>query len=1527
MRGHLRGRKPLKKLFAFLATFCMLSGALALVNLIKTEAAGEYHINITSNDTSMGGFGYGGDCTGTMYADYRAQADYDYERPFPNGGNVITACPASGYYFDHWLVNGQRAGTNPTQAQFYSWYSDVVYDSNNEINIEAVFIDAFSVVANVDAGVGGTIQMGWINPSDYTAVPINGTATNEITFSVPDTGNSVTTDTITATPDQGYMFAGVTTSGTNVVYNNLGNNQFTLTISGDGTATVLFAPIAYTATINAGTGTATVPVPTDANYTVTDNGTSTVSVTSTSTNVQVPVTITPAGGYEANSVTTSGSVSYNNDLSNNAFSFTITGDGGQVTVNYAAVNTAEIYISNGTLNAWGNDITLTNNQTAHVTATARGTQTLTVQPSPSGGYRVNAANPVSTTGSVTYNNDYNGSQFTLSIAGDGTATVNLEQITYTATINAGAGTATVPTSTNYTVTNSGTSTVTVTSTSTNISVPVSITPPSGNVVDSVSVTGSAGYNGDLNGNDFSFTITGDGGQVSVSYAPAYVVSVDAGSGTSAVSGNNITISDNNTGLVAITATGSKSANITVTPPSGYSVDSSNPVTVTGDVSYSNYNNNSFTINMTGAGTVTVNYTGPYNVLLDAGSGTVSVASGTGYTVANNNTSLATVTTSGNITTGTITVTAPSGYMLSPSNPITSTNGTTTYSNLSGDTLTLSMAGADTVTFNYISGSPYVTSFDVSPSAGGTLKQGWSCNGSTISSLPYVSTNTTASVIYPSDGALTACPESGYVLAGWRISGDNITTFDITSGNNLASFHQWIGGSNVYDRMFANDTHNVTVTAMFVSDPAYSVTFVSDDSSHGTVKISSGSNYTANPDGTAAASVVVSSDGQSGDLNVARVDGVPASGYFLQSFTSANNTEQQTVSSWQELNNVGNAYGFTLTGADTITAHFAQFTDIVYEVSVNLPSVGSIDIQNTDCSTSTNQTFTKTLIDNGSYFQPALDTNGHDLTACVDNGNYYFSHWVIDGWMNISQNATIDEVGYWPKNTNNHTLQAVFAPKATVTVMPDDSSHGSVSVPSGAGYTVTTSGNNTIIETAAGMNKTTGTINLSPANGYVFSYFEVMDGNVTVNRGSGNNDYTLTIDGNDTVIAHFEPATNVVVDDNSHGYIAYWDRYANHGQGAEVHLTNNEQYLASSSVVNDARYITGATGDFWAMPRSGYTFDHWDLNGTTVTTAERGVVRSGDIEYQAGSSGNLPTLTANFREYSLYHVFTGYNDAHGFFDHYLPETQRTGGNGAQAGDYDLDDNPFPQGATAKRSSDTHATAPNGYYFAYWITGCNSSFMASEQVETSPGNYIDMNVLGNETIMTRDTYFRPTTEQFNECSEYVAVWYRVNQQRLIASSENESIGTVQTSTDTGSPNLGLCGRTAAGTSRLMRTVANMGVYDTANGLSIDCYPTTVITNPSYEVDHWELNGKTLYENGNIVRSEQIRKRVYTQSDGSALYIKGDSLNDLIVYFRLKELPHTGSIAIWFIVGGGVAAVAVPSVILLISERKEQKKGGKK
>lgn len=1435
MRGHLRGRKPLKKLFAFLATFCMLSGALALVNLIKTEAAGEYHINITSNDTSMGGFGYGSDCTGTIYSTYQAQADNNWTKPFPNGGNVITACPASGYYFDHWLVNGQRAGTNPTQAQFYSYYSDVVYDSNNEINIEAVFIDAFSVVASVDAGVGGTIQMGWISPSGYTAVPINGTATNEITFSVPNTGNSVTTDTITATPDQGYTFAGVTTSGANVVYNDLGNNQFTLTISGDGTATVLFAPI--------------------------------------------------------------------------------------------AVNTAEIYISNGTLNAWGNDVTVTNNQTAHVTAAARGTQTLTVQASPSSGYRVNTSNPVSTTGSVTYNNDYNNGQFTLSIAGNGTATVNLEQITYTATIDAGAGTATVPTSANYTVTNNGTSTVTVTSTSTNISVPVSITPPSGNVVDSVSATGSAGYNGDLNGNDFSFTITGDGGQVSVSYTPAAE---------------------------------------------------------------------------------------PYNVLLDAGSGTVSVASGTGYTVANNNTGLVTVTTSGNTTTGTITVNAPSGYMLSPSNPITSTNGTTTYSNLSGNTLTLSMTGADTVTFNYISGSPYVASFDVSPSAGGTLKEGWSCNGSTISNLPYTSTSSNPEVVYRNDNAITACPESGYRFVGWRISGDNIDTFDITSSNNLSSFNQWMGGSDIYQRMFANDTHNVTVTALFeatdtvtvnvnnssmgqikinnttdqytaqpnntdtstitlvyptasaplvtnsliiepangyvldhiestsgnttwtqagineytltlagddtvtvvfVQKPSYTVDFVSNNPSVGQLKLASGSDYTASPDDTDSGSITLTTVTGTGTTTTSTLYNTVSSGYFLDHF------ESSTGATVVERANGGSErdYVATISDTDTVTAYFVAYSDVVYTVSVNYPEAGSIDVNGGGCqdpSKKTNQSFTKNLKDIGNNWgQSRLDI-GDDIATidqCVDNPNYVFDHWEIDN-MTFG-NTSLDPVGYWPKTGTYHTLRAVFSPKINYLdgVVLDQ---GTTIAPIEPGTTTAKYSDKGISPTGVSYDAN------SLPSGVKFAGWEEVVNNCNPGECAiVSTDSTFIPSGEQiyagatyrAVFVQDNTYTEVTVAVPGEGYISYWSN----SQSQFVDVSDNGEFHVAT--VNG--YVDGPIK---ATPQPGYVFDHWEYNGQRIGNGV--TIDDNELQYQAGSNGKLAQLVAYFRTGVTYHAFTGYTGADGYYDHDLPETRRGNNQGSQGGavveTYIADADSDIMAATATFSGEQHPTAPNGYYFAYWITGCNTDYSFVEQVDDGYGILIDYNTLQNETIVSTSTYFRPTRDQANQCNEYIAVFYRKNQLRLIAQSENEAIGVVNATTRSSSEYYQqFCDNT------LMRVKANVGVGVNANGFYSSCDPMVVITNPSYELDYWTINGSTVVfdSSGNVVRD-------YTFRDPSAdnytgFTILGDQVNYLVAHYRLKTLPHTGSIAIWFIVGGGVAAVAIPSVILLISERKEQKKGGKK
>lgn len=1340
--SRIRGRRLLRKTFAFLVAFCLLCGAGALTNAIRTKAAGEYQIHITPNDATMGGFGYGGDCSGTIYSDYNAQADNQGSKPFPNNGTVITACPASGYYFSHWLVNGVQPAQNPTQAQLYNWNIGN-YDSNKEINIEAVFVSAITVTANVENGAGGTIQMGWITPSGYAAVPINGTATNTITFTTP-TGNSVTTDTITAIPDNGYRFVGVTTSGANVVYNDQGSSgnshTFTLTISGDGTATVVFAPI-----------------------------------------------------------------------------------------------------------------------------------------------------------------------------------------TYTTTINAGAGTATVASGQNYTVHNNGTSMVTVEATNTNVTIPVTVTPPSGMIIDSVSVSGVNYQN--LSGNNFELTTWGDGGVATVNYIQAYTATVDAGNGTAAVSGNNITITDNNTGLVSISATGNKSATVAVTPPNGYIVNTSNPVSTTGNVQYNNdFSNNQFTLNLNGAGTATV---------------------------------------------------------------------------------------------NYVSGSPYVTEFDVSPSAGGTLKEGWGCNGTTISNLPYTSTDTNPDVIYPNNSsAITACPESGYAFVGWRISGDNITTFDITSGNNIASFNQWTGDSNVYDRMFANDTHNVTVTALFeashtvtvtvndssmghikmasgsnytanpnnqdtntitltystssgsvttnsliaeanngyvfdhfvsstgatswsqpdaskdeypltltgddtvtavfVQKPSYTVTFLSNNPSVGQISMASGSNYTANPNDTLGSGVELTTVAGTGTTNTANLKNSVASGYFLDHFESSTGATTATG----QYGHTEREHEVTISGNDTVTVYFAAYSDVVYTVSVNFPEAGSIDVNGGDCqdpSKKTNQAFTKNLKDIGNNFgQSRLDIgdNISVIRQCVDNPNYVFDHWEID---NLSFDGTtwpsLDPVGNWPKTGTYHTLRAVFSPKINYL--------NGIVLNQGTNITPVEPGTSNAKYVDMGENPTGVSYDTNSLPGGVkFAGWEEVVNNC--NPGECkivSTDSTFIPSGEQiyagatyrAVFVQDNSYTEVTVAEPGEGVISYWSD----SQSQYVDVSDNGEFHVAT--VNG--YVDGPIK---ATPSQGYVFDHWEYNGQRINNGA--TINDGELQYQAGQNGQLAQLVAYFRTGVTYHVFTGYTGGDGYYDHNLPETRRGNNQGAQAGDvvetYIADADSDIMAATAVFSGEQHPTAPNGYYFAYWTEGCNTNYNFVEQVDDGHGILIDYNTLQGEKVVSLDTYFRPTRDQVNQCDEYIAVFYRKNQLRLIAQSENESIGVVNATTTSSSQFYQeFCDNT------LMRQKSNVGVGVNANGFYSSCNATVVISNPVYELDYWTINGDivTFDSSGNIVRDYTFRDPSSDNYTGFTLH--GDQLNYLVAHYKLKILPHTGSGAIWFILGGGIGLIAIPSVILIVSERKEQKKGGKK
>ena len=618
----------------------------------------------------------------------------------------------------------------------------------------------------------------------------------------------------------------------------------------------------------------------------------------------------------------------------------------------------------------------------------------------------------------------------------------------------------------------------------------------------------------------------------------------------------------------------------------------------------------------------------------------------------------------------------------------------------------------------------------------------------------------------------------------------------------------------------------------------------------------------------------------------------------------------------------------------VTAVFAAAP--VYTIGVNIPEAGSIDARGGDCADSTkktNEDWNATLIINGN--DKTINTYTSEssvLQACVDNNDYQFDYWQIDNTINASSATTLAKThSGWPSSAGYHSLRAMFG--TPITYLP-----GIVDADTSKTVTVVDPADGTTTKTSELSTSVTGaTFSTSSLANYTNAKFagweEVKDGCVTPNCPIVSTDETFIPSGDQLYVgATYRPVfvtdnnyTLVVSNDPDAGYISYWSG----SQSAWVGRTDNGEFHVAS--VNG--YVNGGIK---ATPREDYVFDHWEHNGTTICTASTSgcaEIVANEVQYQAGSGNSLPTLVAYFTPASAkYHVFTGYTGANGYFDHDLPETQRPGGVGAQAGALSLtyyeDTNSDIPAATASFSGDQHSTAPNGYYFAYWITGCNTNYDYTEMVEMYTGHEDEMQALGSETIVSFDYYFRPSREQVQTCGEYIAVFYRKNQIRLIAQSENEAIGVVNATTTSSSE---LYQELCDGT--LMRVKANLGVGVNSNGYYSSCDATSEISNTSYKISSWTFNGYTVLDatTHEPVESLKYRGDYVVEDNGSYVslsnVIVGDALNYLVAHYELVPLPFTGSATIWIILGGGIGLVAIPSIILIANERKEQKKGGKK
>ncbi len=554
-----------------------------------------------------------------------------------------------------------------------------------------------------------------------------------------------------------------------------------------------------------------------------------------------------------------------------------------------------------------------------------------------------------------------------------------------------------------------------------------------------------------------------------------------------------------------------------------------------------------------------------------------------------------------------------------------------------------------------------------------------------------------------------------------------------------------------------------------------------------------------------------------------------------------------------------------------------------------------------------------------------DTNYGNVTTSnvtiTPAAGYVFDHFASETgnttWSTVQNNqATLTMTG-----ADTVTVYFTSVQSTTYVISTDNANNGGFNTTSGDCNSYTTASESVGLDANQKPDVSSYAIVACPIGTATFSHWE-LDGQTFSNNASINKwDYTWADDGAaHNLVAFFDaPAAQTT-------YTISTNNATSGGFNTQDYWCGSNTTTTSQTVGMNGQVPAFSANTVVACPNSPETFLRWELDGQSISTSDSFQLSS----YQWPDDHTNHSLVAVFSTTAVdsveYHVFTGYTGGNGFFDHNLPQAQRTDGHSAQAGEVTLthyqDSDPTIPAGTASLTGDQHETAPNGYYFAYWITGCNTNYTTVEQVDDGTGTLIDYNVLAVESIVSTSTTFRPTAAQVQQCDEYIAVFYRKNQLRLIAQSENEAIAVVNATTRSSSQFYqDLCDNT------LMRTKANLGVGVNASGFYSSCDATNSYINSSYEVDHWTINGSTVVysSNGDPVRDETFRDP--SNDDYTGFTILGDQLNYLVAHYRLKQLPYTGSIAIWFIIGGGIGLVAIPSVILIVSERKEQKKGGKK
>jgi hypothetical protein len=452
---------------------------------------------------------------------------------------------------------------------------------------------------------------------------------------------------------------------------------------------------------------------------------------------------------------------------------------------------------------------------------------------------------------------------------------------------------------------------------------------------------------------------------------------------------------------------------------------------------------------------------------------------------------------------------------------------------------------DEVNFTTTPNDPqsYIINVSASPSNGGTVsgggtyQQGQSCTIHATANTGYTFTNwtengtvvsTNASYTFTVTGNrnlvaqfeqkqyiidVIIVPEGGGIVQGTGTYNYGQTCTLHATANSGYAFTHWTENGNIIS---TNATWIITVTG----DRTLEAHFTEQTHSY-TINVS------ANPSNGGT----VSGGGTYNHGQSCTVHANAASGYTFTNWTENGNVVSTNAN-----------YTFTVTGNRTLVANFSTQTHTI-SVSANPSNGGSVS-------------------GGGTY------NHGQSCTVhATANTGYTFTNWTENG------NVVSTNPNYTFTVTSNHTLVANFTPQTyTINVSANPSNGGSVS--GGGTYSYNQS----------------CTVHATANSGYTFTNW-TENGNVV----STNANYTFTVTGNRTLVAHFTVQVqtytiNVSANPSNGGTVSGGGTYQQ-GQSCTVH----------------------------AQANSGYTFTNWTENGTVVST---------NANYTFTVTGNR-TLVAHF----------------------------------------------------------------------------------------------------------------------------------------------------------------------------------------------------------------------------------------------------------------------------------------------------------